>query len=353
MAKFLDVARFTPTLGGTTDWTVSAAVTGYQTPVAAGAVDGINYRYRAESADLTQWEVGYGVASSTGTVFARTTVLFNSSGTTSKISFSTVPTVGIVPLAEDLREKLDAARTYYVRTDGSDSNTGMVNSAGGAFLTTAKAMAVASTLDTADQQLTISVQAGTYTPAISLPRMVGGLAPILTGVGSTTIISTNAAGGAIKNDGGTPWFVQSLKITGGASTTYLLAAQNGGLIKVSGVEFGAASGYGMYADKISSISATGNLTYSGSIAASALLASGQVSIRSVTVTVSGTPAFGIFAEANFGGGFVDFFGTTISGSATGVRYNAASNGVIFTNGGGANYFPGNSAGTTSTGGQYS
>lgn len=102
MAAFLDVCRFTPTLGGTTDWTVSAAVTGYQTPASAGAVNGTVYRYRAESADLTQWEVGYGAYTVAGTVLARTTVLFNSSGTTSKISFTATPQVAIVALGEDL-----------------------------------------------------------------------------------------------------------------------------------------------------------------------------------------------------------------------------------------------------------
>lgn len=357
MAKFLDVARFTPTLGGTTDWTVSAAVTGYQTPVAAGAIDGINYRYRAESADLSQWEIGYGVSSSTGTVFARTTVLFNSSGTTSKISFSTVPTVGIVPLAEDFREKLDAARTYYVRTDGSDTaGTGLTNAAyisgvypqACAFLTVAKALTMASTLDTADQQLTIQVNAGTWTVPISFPRMVGGLLPILTGVGSTTIVNTNVAGSAIMNNGGTPWIVQSLKVAGGASTTFLISANGGGLIKISSVELGVSSGYGLYSDKISGIIATGNLTFSGAIAGSAMRTEGLISIRSVTVTYSGTPAFGICVEAAQGG-YIDFFGTTNSGSTTGQRYLASSGGSIFTNGGGANFFPGSVAGVSTTG----
>lgn len=102
MASFLDVCRFTPTLGGTTDWIYSSAITGYQGPAAAGAVNGAIYRYRAESADLSQWEVGYGAYTSGTTTFARTTVLFNSSGTTAKISFSTVPQVAIVALAEDL-----------------------------------------------------------------------------------------------------------------------------------------------------------------------------------------------------------------------------------------------------------
>jgi hypothetical protein len=102
VASFLDVCRFTPTLGGTTDWVYSTAVTGYQGPAAAGAVNGAVYRYRAESADLTQWEIGYGAYTSGSTTFARTTVLFNSLGTTAKVNFSTVPQVAVVCLAEDL-----------------------------------------------------------------------------------------------------------------------------------------------------------------------------------------------------------------------------------------------------------
>ena len=123
MAKSLNVAKFTAAASGTGNFTVSAAVTGFQTPALAGCVDGLTYRYRAESADLTQWEIGYGVASSSGTVFARTFVLYNSSGTGlgngqsgagTKINFSAKPNVGIVLISDDLRERLDSARTIYV-----------------------------------------------------------------------------------------------------------------------------------------------------------------------------------------------------------------------------------------------
>jgi hypothetical protein len=103
-SSFIDACRFNPTAGGTTDWTYSSALTGYQSPTAAGATNGATYSYRAESADLTQWEIGTGAYNSGTGVFARTAVLFNSSGTTSKINFSAAPQVAIVALAEDLRQ---------------------------------------------------------------------------------------------------------------------------------------------------------------------------------------------------------------------------------------------------------
>jgi hypothetical protein len=101
MASFVDVCRFTAVSSGTGDFVVSAAVTGYQTPASAGAVSGATYRYRAESVDLSQWEVGYGTYTSGSVTLARTTVLFNSLATAAKINFSVAPQVGIVALAEE------------------------------------------------------------------------------------------------------------------------------------------------------------------------------------------------------------------------------------------------------------
>lgn len=102
MAAYLDVCRFNPTSGGTTDWTYSSAVTGYQSPSAAGVVNGRAYKYRAESSDLSQWEVGEGTYNTGTGVLSRDTVLYNSSGTTSKINFSAAPQVAIVALKDDL-----------------------------------------------------------------------------------------------------------------------------------------------------------------------------------------------------------------------------------------------------------
>lgn len=103
MARFANSVLFTPAAGGTADFVVSAAVQGYMTPALAGAVTGV-YKYRAESADLSQWEIGEGTYTSGTTTLTRTTVLYNSAGTGTaagqsgagtKINFTVAPTVGM------------------------------------------------------------------------------------------------------------------------------------------------------------------------------------------------------------------------------------------------------------------
>ncbi len=112
MARFANSVLFSPASGGVTDFIVSAAVQGYMTPALAGAVTGV-YKYRAESADLSQWEIGEGTYTSGTTTLTRTTVLYNSAGTGtatgqsgagSKINFSTPPKVGIVQAVQDMLE---------------------------------------------------------------------------------------------------------------------------------------------------------------------------------------------------------------------------------------------------------
>lgn len=79
----------------------------------------------------------------------------------------------------------------------------------------------------------------------------------------------------------------------------------------------------------------------------------QVSVQFLgQFILTGTPAWAeaFVSIADLSQAFGNVSGFT--GTATGKRYSAVSNGVIDTNGGGANYFPGNVAGTTATGGQY-
>src|SRR5688572_14985126 len=73
------------------------------------------------------------------------------------------------------RELITANRTYYVRTDGSNSNDGLTNTSGGAFLTIAKAIEVIATLDLSVFNVTIQLgNAGTYAGATTSAPWVGG-----------------------------------------------------------------------------------------------------------------------------------------------------------------------------------
>lgn len=99
--KIVDRCMFIATLGGTTDWTVSSAVQGYMTPAQAGVSNGDTVYYAAESSDKSQWELGSGIYTSSGTSVARTTILF-SSNSNSKVTFTSAPKVFLVLPAEFL-----------------------------------------------------------------------------------------------------------------------------------------------------------------------------------------------------------------------------------------------------------
>ncbi|MFD1903842.1 hypothetical protein ACFSQ7_06780 [Paenibacillus rhizoplanae] len=60
--------------------------------------------------------------------------------------------------------------TYYVRTDGNDGNTGLGNTAGGAFRTIQKAISMIPKM--VNHTATISVAAGTYTEALVFRRFL-------------------------------------------------------------------------------------------------------------------------------------------------------------------------------------
>ncbi|ERF85435.1 hypothetical protein JQ559_01040 [Bradyrhizobium viridifuturi] len=175
MAAFLDTCRFSPSTGGTTDWLVAGPVGGYLAPAAAGAVNGRTYKYRAESADLSQWELGEGTWNASTGVLSRTTILFNSSGTTSKINFTVSPQVAIVALREDLISIEEAnnftaaqraqARTN-IRANPSESGVFIVdrNGTDQTGLTAAAYNKITWTNKPVDNETWFDTSTGRYTP---------------------------------------------------------------------------------------------------------------------------------------------------------------------------------------------
>lgn len=252
------------------------------------------------------------------------------------------------------REKLTANRTYYVRTDGSDSNTGLVDSAGGAFLTIQKAIdVVLGTLDLAGYNVTIDVANGTYSGAINFASAQVGAGNIT--IHGDTTTPSNVTVGIITVDGaGCRLFIQGLNVSKG-SGLHCVKALNDGFVRTTGNnQFSSSSaGHRFYASagRIEAISAE---VVQGTVGGAHYFVdqNGSIYCQGATWTASGTAVQGLGFAYVTSGGVVYAFGNSSSGTFTGARYSANLNGVINTNGGGASYFPGNSAGATATGGQY-
>jgi hypothetical protein len=251
------------------------------------------------------------------------------------------------------RETLTANRTYYVRTDGSDSNDGSANDSGHAFLTIQKAIDTVAALDISTFAVTVSVGAGTFSAGNILKDPVGAGTCTVQGAGSTTVISVTSTN-CFLGSGTTKWTLSSMKLTV-ATAGSCIVGQAASKILFTAIEFGSAVNSHVVADSGSVIQASGNYTITGG-AANHMLATwdGHPIVVGKTVTLTGTFSFGTaFANASRGG-LIEANGNSYTGgTVTGTRYNVDLNSVIFTNGGGASYFPGNSAGSSATGGQYS
>ena len=260
------------------------------------------------------------------------------------------------------RERLSANRTYYVRTDGSDANSGLVNNAGGAFLTIQKAFDTAVLLDLAGYTVTVQIGDGTYAPASGTPVLsmaqswTGGGAVIIqgnSGAPANVVLSATAAD-AINVATALPGLLTlkdfKLQTTTSGSCLFLAGA---GRVDFSGLNFGSAASRHIYVGAKHIVNVIGDYSISGGATwhIQAGFGGGTLQEMGHTITLSGTPNFSSsFCVA--AAGFVIFQGTVFSGSATGARYSVNMNGVISVNGAGANYLPGDAAGSTASGGQY-
>lgn len=255
-----------------------------------------------------------------------------------------------------IREKLTANRTYYVRTDGSDSNTGLADTAGGAFLTIQKAIDVVAALDISIYDVTIQVRDGTWTVQANIagPWVGRGTVTLLGNTSTPANCILNVTNGRCVNaDGGGKITVSGFEFRTTTSGDCLVVGSPGSQITIGAAcRFGASAGahinaFAGYVLGRSNYSIVGSSVYH-------YLAStgGIVDVQGVTITLTGTPAFsGAFALTSQLAMVLAGF-NTFSGAATGTRYSASTNSVIGVNGGGATYLPGNVGGATATGGQY-
>lgn len=264
----------------------------------------------------------------------------------------------------DIRERVTTARTYYVKgAGGSDTFDGL--SPGAGFATLSKAIDVVHGLDiAADVNVTIQLMDGTHTISSQLTiRNFSGIGQVIIQgnlndtsavtvvAGAASIIMLNFIGA-----GGSRWFMRAFTMQGNSSNTGI------NLSSWARVTIGSMRWTSGFSTAIS-IASNSFFQFNGSayeVTASMgtfLLAqrlSVVVNTTTCTFTISNTPAWSsAFVVATMGSVLQWQASTcTFSGSATGVRYATTTNGLINTSGGASTYFPGDSAGTTATQGQY-
>lgn len=253
------------------------------------------------------------------------------------------------------REVLTANRTYYVRTDGSDTNSGLADSSSDAFLTIQKAINTIAALDFSGYTITIQIGDGTYTNAAMVGINVGQKAAgnlVIRGNSSTpsnVLISTTSAS-AITVGSGAMALVKDLKVQTAVSGTGLRSL---GVLNYSNIVFGTCANAHLSAENNGVAQSSGNTSITGGAQEHWNASNGGLVVDGGrTIALTGTPAFSVgFAWCDTGGK-MQVNSNTFSGAASGNRYNVTMNGVIQTFGGGANYLPGSVAGTVTTGGQY-
>jgi len=252
------------------------------------------------------------------------------------------------------RELLLANRIYYVRKDGSNSNTGLADTAGGAFLTIQYAInQVAGALNLGGYDVTIKVGAGTYAETVSVNSPWDGNGTVTiegnSGSPSTVIIdgvsSTPApyrANGIIVTNSGR-LTVLSLTVIGGMEAT------NHGTLTFNLCRFGAADAQLAAVDY--GVINPGNYWIDASASTHLNLSNGTYNapFSPISITLAGTPAFTYFLLATDNSLYNVYGMTWLGTGATGTRYYIDSNSVVnfpvtISWPSGETYFPGNAKG---------
>lgn len=268
------------------------------------------------------------------------------------------PTVGTGRWFPLSKETLRANRTYYVRTDGSDSNNGLANTSGGAFLTIPKAIDVATQLDTNTYKVTIQLGDGTYSQGTSFLTLKGftGEGQIViqgnSGNASLVVITGTNADGVIQTVATAKNYDFQYVTFTNTGNGHCLNIQNNSYVTVGNCRYGSVGTgwHNVVANGAQFSNANrANSIVGGSSGFVTLFGAGRFEFVNGTLTLTGTPNFSSSFCNCTGLSYVNTNGMVVSGSATGKRYNVLTNAVI---GSAGVTFPGSIAGTTDGFGVY-
>lgn len=247
-------------------------------------------------------------------------------------------------------------RTIYVRTDGNDANDGSANTAGSALATISAALTIARRA-ASTSLVTIQLgNVGTY----AAPGRIGTMAAAIEIVGDEanhtayTISGNGFAGSALIHADKSDVTVRGVRTDNLANICASLAASGAGSLNLRKCRFATSVAIGfshVWAASGGFVSIDAGCEHWGAAAQALLATAGNIIISGAQIA-NAVPFSDAFAVASNGGTIQASTAPSYTGSPTGVRYKALLNGVINSGGAGVNFFPGSTAGTTATGGQY-
>lgn len=257
---------------------------------------------------------------------------------------------------DQIREVVDATRTYYVApSGGSDTADGRTTTT--PFATLSKAIDVVHSLDIrANVNVFVQLQDGTHAIAAQINiRNFAGIGQVFiqgnladkSAVTLTAPAGSNAIALNFIGTGGSRWVLKSLTIVG-TTASVGVNLSNFARLTCDSLRFGGnflncfSIANGSFLQLIGAA-----WEFFGAVTA-VFLCQRQSQVlwtTTATATITGTPLLGVFVSAIDMGYVRISAAVTFSGSATGNRYGATGISLIQTNGAGASFFPGNAGGT--------
>jgi hypothetical protein len=281
-------------------------------------------------------------------------------------SYQIINQIGVLPPATLL-----ANADWYVNTGtGHDTNydgtSATVSGVHGPFKTIGKAITNVNKYNMNGYNQSIHVADGTYTESLSLGPQNGSGVGYLIGNVSTPancIIQGVTSRSGVTQGGGN-WGMDGFRVNSGTGPgigdEMSCITIQGGTFVPGRLHFGAASSTHFRVSGASSVSYIGSVfTVFGDAAAhigvgpGGTIQTGTYAPNLPSVVISNPISLQTWISANSGGvAQVLYSAITGAGNVSGAKFVASLNGVINSNGNGINYYPGNSAGITQSGGQY-
>lgn len=240
---------------------------------------------------------------------------------------------------------LTSNRIYYVRPDGNDSNSGLFNTAGGAFLTIMKAVNTLASAYGNGFSAEIFVADGTYTTKVELKSLSGYTFAVLTGNVANpgnAIISVASDFAVVRDSPGSNWQIRGFRLDS-TSPSAILAVSNG-VVDIANLIIGTSNNEKINISNFGRVAVFGNITFTTNaiICVRADRFSTFIAFNT-SLTFTSSPTFTIGFDSNQGSIFL--FNVTWTGSFIGVRHRGNGCAVFSIQGASPTYIPGTLAGT--------